>query len=434
MSDPIIVEGLGKRFRRYSEDRPWTLQEAVLRGFRGLRPKDYFWALNEVSFRVPAGKMTGLIGRNGAGKSTLLWLVGGVGQPTRGRILTHGRIGALIDLGAGFHPDLTGRENVFINGVISGLTRQGIARRLDSIVEFSELGDFIDSPYRTYSTGMRMRLAFSVVVHTDPDVLLIDEVLAVGDMAFQQKCLDRIEAFKHSGCAILLVSHDTALVSELCDEVLWLNAGQVQAQGPASLVVQQYVQEMQTETQRRTPSRWPAIQLPEGQELRVKQNRFGSLETEIQNVRVLDLNGNPVTSLESGYPLSIEFHYHIPQECEAPIFGVTITRADGLICYDASTATVGLELPELHGQGKVTLHIERLDLASGTYFVDVGAYKNDWSYAYDYHWHVYPIKIEPQVSEKGVLRPPHHWEFDGAESPPEFRQRGSWAKQSAGSL
>ncbi len=413
MSDPIIVEGLGKRFRRYASDRPRTLQEAVLGGFRGLKAEEYFWALKDVSFRVPAGRMTGLVGRNGAGKSTLLRLVGGVGQPTQGHISTHGRIGALIDLGAGFHPDLTGRENIFINGVISGLTRQEVTRRFDSIVGFSELGDFIDSPFRTYSTGMRMRLAFSVAVHTDPDILLIDEVLAVGDMAFQQKCLDRIEEFKRNDCAILLVSHDTSLVEELCDEGLWLNAGQIQAQGPAELVVQQYVHEMQAETQRRTPSAWPSYPVRDGQVLQVNENRFGSLEMEIQNVQLLNLKGDLVTRLDSGDALSVEFDYNIPQEIEPPIFGVTITQSDGLICYDVSTASAGLDLPKLRGRGKVALHIERLDLIGGTYLISVGAYKNDWSYAYDYHWQVYSITIEPPSSEKGVLRPPHHWEING---------------------
>ena len=415
MSDSIIAEGLGKRFRRHSGDRAWTLQEAVLRGFRGLKAEEYFWALKDVSFRVPAGKMTGLIGRNGAGKSTLLWLVGGVGRPSQGKIFTQGKIGALIDLGAGFHPDLTGRENIFINGVISGLTRQEVARRFDSIVGFSELGDFIESPFRTYSTGMRMRLAFSVAVHTDPDILLIDEVLAVGDMAFQQKCLDRIEAFKRGGCAILLVSHDTSLVGELCDEVLWIDAGQVRAQGPAKLVVQQYVQEMQAETQRRTPSSWPAHPLHDGGELRVNENRFGSLEIEIQDVRLLDVNGNAVTSLDSGDALRVELHFNNPQKIPAPIFGVTITRADGLVCYDTSTASAALQLTELRGRGSVALKIERLDLNGGEYFVDVGSYKSDWSYAYDYHWHVYSITVEPQLGEKGILRPPHHWEISNLE-------------------
>lgn len=426
MSDLIIVEGLGKRFRRYSADRPWTLQEAALRGFRGLKADEYFWALKEISFRVPAGKMTGLVGRNGAGKSTLLRLVGGVGQPSQGRISTQGRIGALIDLGAGFHPDLTGRENVFINGVISGLTRQQVARRFDSIVEFSELEDFIDSPFRTYSTGMRMRLAFSVAVHTDPNILLIDEVLAVGDMAFQQKCLDEIEAIKRRGCAILLVSHDASLVGELCDEALWLHAGQTQAQGPAKLVAQQYVREMQLETQRRTPTSWPALRVREGLELRVNENRFGSLEMEIQNVQLLDLNGNAIPSLESSEGLRIEMDYNNPHGLETPIFGVSITQADGTVCFDTSTASVGFEMPELLGQGKVALEIERLDLTGGAYFVDVGAYKNDWSYAYDYHWHAYPLLIEPQSAEKGILRPPHHWEINSLQKQAELAKR-TWA-------
>lgn len=414
MNDPIIAEGLSKRFRRYPADRPWTLQEAVLRGFRGMKAKEYFWALKDVSFRVPVGKMTGLIGRNGAGKSTLLRLVGGVGKPTQGHIFTQGRVGALIDLGAGFHPDLTGRENIYINGVISGLTRQEVKRRFDSIVEFSELGDFIESPFRTYSNGMRMRLAFSVAVHTDPTILLIDEVLAVGDMAFQQKCLDRIEEFKNHNCAILLVSHDISLVEELCDQVIWLNEGQIQAQGPAKVVVPQYVHEMQTETQRRTPSAWPSHTVRNGQVLQVNENRFGSLEMEIQNVQLLNVNGELINKLDSGNALCVEFDYHIPQEIEPPLFGVTLTQSDGQVCFEASTAAKGLDIPKLQGRGTVTLQIERLDLTGGTYFISVGAYKNDWSYAYDYHWQVYSFTIEPQSSEKGILRPPYQWEINGS--------------------
>jgi len=410
VSESIIVEGLSKRFRRYSADRPWTLQEAVLRSFRGLQTAEYFWALKDVSFRVPAGKMTGLVGRNGAGKSTLLRLVGGVGQPTQGRILTQGRISSLIDLGVGFHPDLTGRENIFITGVISGLTRQEVARRFDLIVGFSELEDFIDSPFRTYSTGMRMRLAFSVAVHTDPDILLIDEVLAVGDMAFQQKCLDRIEAFKHNGCAILLVSHDTSLVEKLCDEALWLNAPEIKAQGPAKLVVQQFVKEMQTETQRRTPSSWRPLQLREGEELRVNENRFGSLEMEITEVRLLNAAGFPATAFESGDAIQVEIYYSAPQEVHEPIFGVTISKEDGFVCYDASTETDGKLLSKVQGRGKVSLYFERLDLIGGSYYIDVGAYRRDWAYAYDYHWHAYPLEVRPTHGEKGILRPPHRWE------------------------
>src|SRR5438874_8286664 len=189
MRGTVVVQGLGKQFRRYHRDRPVTLKEAVVRGLRQMKPVEQFWALRELSCSVAAGRTIGVIGGNGAGKSTLLRLIGGVGRPDEGALTVKGRIDALLDLGAGFHPDLTGRENVFISGVINGLTRREVSQQFDSIVAFAELEEFIDSPMRTYSTGMQMRLAFSVATHTHPKVLLIDEVLAVGDLAFQHKCL-----------------------------------------------------------------------------------------------------------------------------------------------------------------------------------------------------------------------------------------------------
>jgi lipopolysaccharide transport system ATP-binding protein len=244
VSEAIIVQNLGKQFRRFPADRPMTLQDAVLHGLRGVRPVDRFWAIRGISFSVPRGKMVGVIGANGAGKSTLLRLVGGVGRPDEGALVANGRIGALLDLGAGFHPDLTGRDNIFINAIISGLTRQEVVRQFDSIVDFAELKDFVDSPLRTYSSGMQLRLAFAVAVHIEPEILLIDEVLAVGDMHFQHKCLDKIAQFKSAGCAVLLVSHETALVRELCSEVVWLRAGRLADFGPAELVADRYETEM----------------------------------------------------------------------------------------------------------------------------------------------------------------------------------------------
>ncbi len=207
MSIAIAVQGLGRQFRRYHLDRPWTLQEAVQRGLRRMAPAEHFWALREVSFSVAHGHALGVVGPNGAGKSTLLRLLGGVGRPNEGTIEVHGRIGALLELGAGFHPDLTGRENLFINGLISGLTRSEVTTRLDSIVDFAELQDFIDNPLRTYSSGMQMRLAFAVAIHTDPEIFLIDEVLAVGDLSFQRKCLERITQLKRAGV------HDSSRLS-----------------------------------------------------------------------------------------------------------------------------------------------------------------------------------------------------------------------------
>ncbi len=412
MPSPVIVENLGKRFHHYSSDKTWTFQEAVLRGFKKRQPHDYFWALREIDFEVPAGKMMGLIGRNGAGKSTLLRLIGGVGEPSEGRIITSGRIGALIDLGAGFHPDLTGRENIYINGVISGLLRQEVAKRFDDIVDFAEIEEFIDSPFRTYSTGMRMRLAFSVAVNTDPDILLIDEVLAVGDLGFQRKCMDRINVFKEKGCTILLVSHDTSLVTNLCDEALWLNDGRVAAHGPTEIVVMQYSSAMQNETQQRTPKSKISKELFNGTALRVNENRFGSLEMEIQSVSLLSDSGNPIDHLESGEPLIIELEYYAPQEISAPIFGITLTREDGTICCDTSTSITNLGPRILKGRGRVRLKFIRLDLSSGVYFVDVGAYEKDWGYAYDYHWHVYSLNIGEGNPEKALLDPPQQWEFE----------------------
>lgn len=415
MRDAIIVQGLSKEFHRYPANRPRTLKERFVRGWWHRGSIERFWALQDVSFNIAPGRMVGVIGRNGAGKSTLLRLVGGVGRPDRGSLKVHGRINAILDLGAGFHPDLTGRENVFVSGVIAGLTHREIRRRFDSIVAFAELRAFIDNPLRTYSTGMQMRLAFAVAVHTEPEVLLIDEVLSVGDIAFQRKCLERIAKFKAEGCAIVLVSHEPGQIQELCDEVLWLRAGQLMAHGETGIVVGQYVAEMTAETQRRTPDRTPQLTTM-GTQLRINVNRFGSLELEIIAVRLLNQHGFPITELDSGEPLQVEIEYLASQPLEAPIFSVTISREDGMVCYDTSTAAMGLALPMLQGQGHIMLHVERLDLSGEQYYVDVGVYERDWAYAYDYHWHVYPLQVRATGSRKGILCLPHYWEVGKAHS------------------
>lgn len=245
MGNAIDVQGLSKQFwRRYDPYRPWSMTEVFLPGLRRTERAETIWVLRDVSFRVESGHTVGVIGRNGAGKSTLLRLVGGVGQPTAGSVKVHGQIGALLNLGTGFHSDLTGRENALVGGVIAGLTRCEVKQRFDSIVAFAEMEAMIEKPLRTYSTGMQMRLAFSVAVHVEPQILLIDEVLAVGDVAFQKKCLERIARLRGEGCSILLVSHDMGLVKSLCDEVLWLREGLVVAHGTPAAVVTRYVAEM----------------------------------------------------------------------------------------------------------------------------------------------------------------------------------------------
>lgn len=244
MPDLIVVQGLGKKFRRYHADRPRRLKHLFMRGLRNLRPIEEFWGLRNVNLDVGSGRMIGVIGHNGAGKSTLLRLIGGVGRPDEGSIVTRGRIGALLDLGAGSHPDLSGRDNIIVSGIIGGLTQRQVLAHFDSIVAFAEIEDFIDNPLRTYSSGMQMRLAFAVAVHTAPDILLIDEVLSVGDTAFQQKCLQAIREYKANGCAILLISHDITQIRDMCDEVYWLKGGTVVAQGKPESICGQYLDAM----------------------------------------------------------------------------------------------------------------------------------------------------------------------------------------------
>lgn len=414
MSDqtaPIRVENVGKQYRRMSANRPTTLIEAIARGFRGLGANAYFWALQDVSFAVQRGQMLGVIGHNGAGKSTLLRLLGGVGQVDEGQVWVNGRIGALLDLGTGFHPELTGRENVYVAGIIGGLTRHALQERFDEIVAFAELESFIDSPLRTYSTGMQMRLAFSVAVHIEPEILLIDEVLAVGDIAFQQKCLDRIARFKQNGCTIVLVSHDVGMVEKLCDQALWLENGGVVALGPAALVTEQYVAAMKMKTKERTPQALPPQMTDSGTMLRLNENRFGSQEMQITAVHLQNANQVAVTELAAGEPLTVEIACQAAAGSAPPIIGVTVSTPDGTIVYDTSTEAAKLGWPEAGGQSQIRLHLARLDLQPGQYFVDVGLYQTDWSYAYDYHWHVYPLLLAGSPGGKGVLNPPHTWEY-----------------------
>ncbi len=410
MVPAIKVEGLGKRFRTYTADRPYTLQEAFVRGFRDLRKHSYFWALREINFDVLPGRITGVIGRNGSGKSTLLRLVGGVIEPDAGQVTVNGNIGALIDLGVGFHPELTGRENLNINAVISGLTRKETARRLDEIIHFAELEAFVDSPLRTYSTGMQMRLGFSIAIHTDPQVLLVDEVLAVGDAAFQEKCLERIAQIKQQGAALLLVSHDTSLVNRLCDEAVWLKAGEMAAKGTAEEVTRLYQADIQMETIKRTPGSKPA-RSTEDSGLRLLENRIGSLEMEITRVWLLDSHSQEIGALESGNPLSIELTYWAPNRVKSPIFTASIIRSDGVVCLDSSTQATGVMLPDLQGRGRIKLNLDWLALTPGRYSVEVGVFQHDWAYAYDFHSQAYPLVVVGAGGSKGVLATPQHWEL-----------------------
>src|SRR5467141_2387666 len=239
----IELVGVSKVYRRYGGRHFSTLKSALLPRsiLRDLQPSETFPALKNVSFSVPKGSTYGVIGRNGSGKSTALKLVAGITRPTSGTVRVHGRVSALIELGAGFHPEISGRENVYINGLMLGLSRRDIARRFDEIVGFAELEEFIDAPVKTYSSGMYMRLGFAVAINVDPDVLLVDEVLAVGDEGFTHKCLDKFAEFRRHGKTILLVTHSLGLVERFCEEAVWLDSGRVRAHGDPRRVIDAYL-------------------------------------------------------------------------------------------------------------------------------------------------------------------------------------------------
>src|SRR5690242_2154038 len=248
MTPAIDVINVSKVYRKYARKKQFaTLKSAILDGslLGDLNPDETFQALKGVSFAVPKGCTYGVIGRNGSGKSTLLKLVAGITRPTEGEVNVDGRISALIELGAGFHPEISGRENIFINGIMLGLTKREVTRRFDEIVEFAELQDFIDAPVKTYSSGMYMRLGFAVAIHVDPDVLLVDEVLAVGDEGFTHKCLDKFAEFKRRGRTILLVTHSLGMVERFCDEALWLDAGRVKGSGDPKRIVGAYLTDIE---------------------------------------------------------------------------------------------------------------------------------------------------------------------------------------------
>lgn len=400
MKPIITAERVGKVFSRSPARGNWR---SFFASSGKNPPSETLWALRDVSFEVFPGEMLGIVGANGAGKSTILRLLGGVGKPTTGTMRTHGRIGALLELAGGFQGDLSGRENAILAAVVAGLLKSEAIDRLPEIIRFAELEGFIDTPVRTYSTGMTMRLAFAVAVHTDPEIMLVDEYLSVGDLSFQAKCTKRISALREGGCAIVLVSHGMDQVRRLCDRALWLHRGIVMACDTADAVATSYEQEMHAETLRLTPS-VPSREMPKGGELRVRENRFGSLEMEVTNVTL-----KPAEILTTGAQFEVKIEYHANHTMIAPVFGVSISRADGTICLDASTEASRVMLDLVRGGGAVHLIIARVDLVPGDYFVNIGVFASDWSHAYDYHWHVYRITVTGGSCHKGILAPPCHW-------------------------
>ena len=436
MSGGLAVElrDVTKSYRRYAYRRQFaTLKSAILTGSLAsdLKPEELLAAVDGVSFQVPAGSAFGIVGRNGSGKSTMLKLIAGITKPTTGTVTVDGRVSALIELGAGFHPEISGRENVFINGVLLGLTKREITRRFDEIVEFAELEDFIDAPVKTYSSGMYMRLGFAVAVHVDPDILIVDEVLAVGDEGFSLKCIDKFSDFKRRGKTILLVTHGLSMVERFCDEAVWLDKGVIRGDGDPRRVIHAYVNDVEKaeETLLATGDRRVraaarggdgsepmvvsdqaiATEAPPEDMFRAAQGRWGLGPVEITDV-ILESADGVSHVFHSGDPMTVRLKVHTPEPVDDFVFGVSIFNAEGINCYGTNTYIEEMRPEAMSGDGEVVFAIDHLDLVEGTYKLDVAAHKRDGA-QYDYHRLLYTFRVKSHTKDAGIYRPRHRWTF-----------------------
>jgi ABC-type polysaccharide/polyol phosphate transport system ATPase subunit len=423
----IELTNVSKIYRRYGGRQFSTLKSALLQRsiVRDLRPNETFSALTDVSFRVPQGSTFAVIGRNGSGKSTALKLVAGITKPTTGTVRVAGRISALIELGAGFHPEISGRENVFINGIMLGLTKREVQARFDDIVDFAELREFIDAPVKTYSSGMYMRLGFAVAIHVDPDVLLVDEVLAVGDEGFTHKCLDKFAEFRRRGKTVLLVTHSLGLVENLCDDAVWLDDGRLQAQGDPKRVVGAYLTAVEHGEQAlmaattakavegagsNAPIEPAAPADPPADMFKAAEGRWGSREVEITDVMLAAADGERGHVFQSGSPLVVRIRMRAPLEIDDFVIGIGIFNAEGVCCYGTNTSLEELKGERLFGDAEAVFTIDSLDLVEGTYKLDVAIHKVD-GYPYDYHRLLYTFRVKSRTKDVGIYRPRHQWHF-----------------------
>jgi ABC-2 type transport system ATP-binding protein/lipopolysaccharide transport system ATP-binding protein len=353
-----------------------------------------------------------VIGQNGSGKSTLLKVVAGITKPTSGKVVVHGKVSALIELGAGFHPEITGRENIFINGIMLGLSKKQIQEKYEDIVRFAELEEFIEAPVKTYSSGMYMRLGFSIAINVNPDVLLVDEVLAVGDASFVPKCLDRIDDFRRRKKTILFVSHDLSTVEKICDRVAWLKNGRVQTIGEPRRVIDAYLQDVAEKAEDEFEMRQQEIKQEEHFEETEerRENRWGKRELEIKKVRMKGLDGKEKHVFSPDEGMVIEMEVEAYSRIKDFVFGIGIFNSQGITVYGTNTLLEDFYSVEAYGQGKVTCRLERLSLVNGTYYLDVAIHKRD-GYPYDYHKSLYSFLVSSRLKDGGIFRPEHTWEF-----------------------
>jgi lipopolysaccharide transport system ATP-binding protein len=361
-TEPAIeVKSVRKKFR-VAQDRRTNVKEALVRRRgRGPRHRD-FWAVDDVSITVPRGSTYGLIGHNGSGKSTLLKTIAGIHLPTSGEVLAHGRVSALLEVGAGFHPELSGRENIYLNGAILGMTKKQIAAAMDDIIEFSGLADFIDTPVKVYSSGMYVRLGFAIAVNLDPEILIVDEIVAVGDEEFQRRCLDYLHDLRERGTTIVVVSHSLAMIQQLCDRVAWLDHGHLVADGPAEEVCEQYLASVNAAEEKH-------LAATERRAERSAEEREGTGAVRISSVSMVDDEGRPKSLAANGEPVTFRLEYDVHEPVEGPIVFLDFWSETGQHLAGPDSWRGGLRLGDLTGSGVIEMRIERLPLLPGTYSI-----------------------------------------------------------------
>lgn len=360
----ITVENVSKRFRIYHE-RNQSLKAAIMRGRREVYEE--FWALRDVGFEIPASSTFGLVGDNGSGKSTLLKCIAGILTPDAGSIASRGRMAALLEVGSGFHPELSGRDNVYLNGSILGMSKREIDRKFEGIVDFSGVEQFIDQPVKNYSSGMYVRLGFSVAINVDPEILLVDEVLAVGDAAFQEKCAQKFAEFSREGRTVVVVSHSMSSLRSMCDTVAWLDHGRLMESGEAKPILERYLdstrQDVRTDTDGKV--------------------RWGSGEAEIDTVELVR-DGEVLDTVRTGESVVIRVRYKARERLEQPVFGLAIESHDGVYLWANNTRDAGHAIDAIEGSGVVECRIPNVVLQPGNFQITASIVDRTTTHVYDF--------------------------------------------------
>ena len=404
---PVVIDvrDVKKKFRVY-RDRGNTLKQQML--FSKRRKHEEHWVLKGVSFQVRKGEAIGLIGENGCGKSTTLKLLTKILYPDEGTITTRGRVSSLIELGAGFHPDLSGRENIYTNASIFGLKRKEIDERLEEIIAFSELEEFIDDPVRTYSSGMYMRLAFAVAINVDADILLIDEILAVGDAAFQAKCFTKLQEIKGRGTTIVIVSHSLSQIERICERSVWIEDGLIRADGIPRDVHPQYMLQMSRKNQKRRTEGDGEDRAFAETDAEGNLVRWGSGEVRMTSVTVTDGEGKERNTFTPWEPFTIHIGYEAERDVEDAVIGLAVYRSDGTLVYGTNTLIDTSKPVTLKGTGQIDLRIGSMPAKNGVYLIDLALHRPD-GFNYDFRRGSCAVDIADRTETPGVFALQHSW-------------------------